>query len=626
MSNCATLWGARHSALATGSRTFLALALVAIGFGTACGSTKRNKAEASDPEPGAGGGDGDGGQGHSASAVTGAILNTGGSGTTGTLDECRREVSFEGVTLETPAPFDVVIVADNSESLSWSREDLAQGLSELMTNVYGHAVRFFVLTPTQYDATSAQAVDLRTGEELVNWQDPVTRAPYTHSVTRYVQACTDGLGQELLCPTYPAPNLEFELDGRWEFVMPDPVARLDSDMTPEELDAERNEVVEAILALGTAGSSEEQPLCTLTRYLGQPARLLPDRAVFLVISDEDDTASFDHCLADYTYSQYQASGSLVEGCTQGCDSYRFYVTRQVSRHTLQFECAPVDDLGNIGSEDTWQADSVPIAGDDTCDGATEQPCSSDEETRAQAECAGGYLVQRCQRSCVDEALTDYCGYSSTDDGVDLCNTAFEAAGNHYANIMDYCETTSQRTGWGACRVTGYSLEDSSATWSKVSVANPLVRANATDDMIYLFHADARRAFGDDDYFVDTILFTPDGACEPQAGQSYATELAKLATSPEHVFPICESYAPVFGSVRDFAQELLQTEYPLELGERESIEAVSVDNRQGETRELEPTDYEYDEDAQLLRIDRSALVASDLNLSVEVVDPCAPPIK
>lgn len=625
----AAQWGARHGGrLPLRARAKAIVVLVSLSLCVACGSTKRNQAHDSPPAAAAGGnGNSGGASSTSSSSVTGSIVvSGGGSGADGPLGECRREVSFEGVTLETPPAFDVVIVADNSESLSWSREDLAQGLSELMENVYGHAVRFFVLTPTQYDETSAQAIELRTGEELVNWRDSVTGEPYTHAVTRYVQSCTDALGQELLCPGYPAPDLEFDLEGTWEFVMPEPVAHLDSDMTLAALEAERNKVVEAILALGTQGSSEEQPLCTLTRYLDQPARLLPDRAVFLVISDEDDTASVDSCLAKYSYSQVPSSSSLVEGCTQNCDSYRFYVTRQVSQHTLEFVCAPVDDFGNIGSEDTWRTDTLPIAGDDTCEGLTEQPCTSDEEARAQAVCDGGFIVQRCLRSCVDGARTDYCGYSSADDTLDLCATAFEAGGTRYANIADYCETTRQQTGWGPCNVTGYTLEDVPATWSKSGGARPLVQANTLQDMIYLFHADARRAFGEENYFVDTILFTREATCEPQAGQSYATELAQLATSPEHVHPICESYAPVFSTVKAFARGLLQTEYPLELGERESIEAVVVENRDGNTRELEPADYDYDEDENLLYIDEGALRASDLGLSVQVVDPCAPPIK
>lgn len=53
-----------------------------------------------------------------------------------------------------PAPFDLVIVADHSMSLAWSRDELSKGLQDLLANVEGRQVRVFLLTPTQYGASS----------------------------------------------------------------------------------------------------------------------------------------------------------------------------------------------------------------------------------------------------------------------------------------------------------------------------------------------------------------------------------------------------------------------------------------------------------------------------------------
>jgi hypothetical protein len=46
---------------------------------------------------------------------------------------CSRTVSLRGVTIARPVPFDVVIVADNSDSLSWSRDSLSAGLANLLS-------------------------------------------------------------------------------------------------------------------------------------------------------------------------------------------------------------------------------------------------------------------------------------------------------------------------------------------------------------------------------------------------------------------------------------------------------------------------------------------------------------
>jgi len=66
-------------------------------------------------------------------------------------------VNLRGVTITRPVPFDVVIVADNSDSLSWSRDSLSAGLKNLLSRVHGHEARFFVLTTTQYGASSQAA-------------------------------------------------------------------------------------------------------------------------------------------------------------------------------------------------------------------------------------------------------------------------------------------------------------------------------------------------------------------------------------------------------------------------------------------------------------------------------------
>jgi hypothetical protein len=536
---------------------------------------------------------------------------------------CHRVVNFEGVVLLTPPPFDVVIVADHSESLSWSRDDLARGLSDLATNLYGHTVRFFVLTPTQYDATSEKAIDLETGASLVNWRNPTTLEPYTNGMTRYVEKCTDDVGNELLCPDYPPPPLEFELEADWEFVMPEPVAELDSNMTTDELEAQRSKVVDAILGLGAGGSPEEQPLCTLGRYLDQAPQLLPERAVFLVISDEDDTASVTGCFDHYSYKQYATeSGGLVSGCTENCSRYTFTAYRTASSNTLQFACAPVDDFGAVGSEDTWISDTVRGATTDTCAGETLVACTDAENATAQSECAPGYQVQNCMRACVEGGAEAPCGLSSTDQNLDLCTEPFESGGVEYANMIDFCEQTTGHTGFGRCGKVGYGTGET-PIWIQNAYLSPRIQASTLGDLIHLFHADADRAFGPENYFVETIVFDQSFACMPQAGQSYATQLETIATSPEHVFPICESYAPALQQVDDFAQELLQTEYSFELGKTEQIDGVTVESRDGTTRELASDDYQYDDATSTLDIDRAALQSSDLRLSVQVVDPCVP---
>ena len=118
------------------------VALSATWLTVACGDGTR-------PSPGFQGGSG-GGSGGDALNMAASASETGGAG-------CEREVSLQPVRLGEPQPFDLVIVADHSDSLAWSRDALASGLQDLLTNVRGRAARVFLLTPTAKNAQTMLA-------------------------------------------------------------------------------------------------------------------------------------------------------------------------------------------------------------------------------------------------------------------------------------------------------------------------------------------------------------------------------------------------------------------------------------------------------------------------------------
>jgi hypothetical protein len=459
----------------------------------------------------------------------------------------------------------------------------------------------------------------------VRWSDPVSNEPFTGAVTNYVQTCLDDLGQDMVCPSPPLPNLDFELEGRWEFTMPEPVAELNSAMTTEQLSAERAKVVEAILALGISGSTDEQPLCTLTRYINQAQVHLPERAVFLVIADEDDTNSAESCFYAYEFSQYSTLSSQRDYSCSDCDAYTFQASRVASRNTLQFFCAPTDDLGQVLTPDTWSAETVSLPLTDHCGGMASSACSQEELDKASDRCTSGDIVQDCIKTCEEDSVQEPCGLTVLQP-TDLCSAAFTTGDIRYDNFMDYCEQTTGKAGWSNCSSIGFTTHAAGTTFSHYGATRAVVRANSAEDLIHLFHSEAARVFGSDNYFVESIVFPPGGPCTPAQGQSYASELMKVASSPEQVYPICESYAPALSHVNDFARGLLQTEYALHLESRESIESITVHSRDATERQLAPQDYQYDPDAAVLHINEDALRSADIDLKVEVVDPCAPIIR
>ncbi len=536
---------------------------------------------------------------------------------------CERVVSFEAVVLSEPPPFDVVIVADHSGSVGWSRDELTAGLSTLLDDAYGRDMRIFVLTPTQYGASSAQALDFFSSDPLVQWQDPASGQPYQHEMTRYSETCVDGDGTTIQCPARGQHEQVYTATGTWDFVMPDPIAVITSDMTAAQVDAQRDLLVDGITALGESGSPDEQPLCTLNRYIRQAPENLPQNVIFIVLSDEDDTSDPGDCLIHYQFQTVAIDADApTSGCTADCDRYRYRATAVGTDRKLTFDCVAVDDLGNeLPEQPPTQELHFPAT--QTCKEAVAE-CTTGDLAGAEIVCGSNTPIANCQKLCTEGAAERYC-YLWLESPVDACTDPIEVDGIAYTNLAEYCSATEGGDDWGDCEREGFSIERHTG-FSSSSYRQPMLAASSQLAMVRSFQTLAEGAFGKDGFFVESIVFDPRFSCELSPGQSYATELSTVSTSPDDVFPICESYAPALARAQQFADTLLQTQYALELEPTESIQAITVAGRDDEQRVLAAEEYTYDAQTGTLHIDPAALRASDLSLSVELLDPCVRPVK
>jgi hypothetical protein len=533
---------------------------------------------------------------------------------------CHRAVSLTTVAIPHPVPFDVVIVADNSDSLSWSRDNLSSGLRNLLARVHGHEARFFVLTTTQYGESSKAAVSFNSGKDIVTWRDSVTHAAYAHPVTEYAQSCTDAQGGPMPCPTSEGPE-PFTLNGAWTFQMPPPVAAITPDMTDAELSTQQQRIAEAVLALGGGGAQQEQPICTLSRYLAQKPELLPKHVVFVILTDEDDTSLPDACLAAYNVVRELRGSPMLERCDANCDEYAFYSDKPNTQERLQYRCVPVDDMGHTHPENGVDKTIVTKDGAN-CAGAASVECSASELARATGDCGAGFVVPSCQRICGPVQGFVYCQLSRPSN-VDICTQGFDEKGTHYANLADYCtKTHGGSVGWQNCSSEGFNATSKPILVTSES-ATELVNAASTADMITQFKMTADRVFGTGGYSVESIVLEPSFPCPLRAGQSYAANLLQIASSPNDVFPLCQDYAPALSRIEGFASYLIQTEFPLDLTVYEDVDSVEVTNKAGAKRTLQTTDYGFDRAAKTLRIHPGVLGPEDRGLAVNIAAYCEP---
>jgi hypothetical protein len=567
--------------------------------------------------------------GGSGGATGGGRGGAGGSGgtiveTTGGTDggvECQRDVTLTAVTLGDPPPFDLVIVADHSDSLAWSRDELSAGLSDLLTNVKGRSVRIFLLTPTQYGASSAAAEMPLSGEPVVSWQDATTGEAFPNAMTTYEQTCTDPEGEPLSCPG-GRDKVPYKSSGTWTFVMPEPLAVLTPELTDAEFDATERAVADAILAIGGGGSPEEQPLCTLGRYLSQERALLPSHAVFLVISDEDDVSvPEDDCLVGFDGELRRVESETgTMPCSSGCDAWRYVMSGTVHWQRLPFTCAAVDDLDNPipGTEMmTWLNEAT----QPTCDGFPAGPCTPEEAARAGMHCDSGKVLVGCERECATRDSQCYLDFPDGD--VDRCSEPFDLAGVTWNGLADYCNARGD--GWSACTGGGI-IKQTVESWVGYADRKPLVQGATAADLARYVKSTAVSVFGAEQHLIEGIVLDPAFSCELGTGQSYATNLSLLVNDRSKLFPLCEPYAPALDGVLAFAENLLQTTFTVVLKDDEDVTAVFVVEAGGTERALAADEFAYDRDTETLTVERAALRLTDVSLRVEVTSDCRPVVK
>jgi hypothetical protein len=545
------------------------------------------------------------------------LPQSGNGGAAGGGPKCTRVVSLSALAIERPEPFDVVIVADHSGSLSWSRDNLSAGLKGLLSYAHGQEVRFFVLTPTQYGASSEVA---RTAGyvPLVVWEDPVTGLPYSHAITEYRQVCTDVKGASVDCAMrHEAEGKGLTVKGTWEFQMPPPIAAITPQMTAAQLAEQQRKIAEAILALGSDGAQLEQPICTLNRYIAQDPSKLPKHAVFVLLSDEDDHSKPEECLAGYTY-QEKADGTNDAPCTQNCDVQRYTAEFIRPTESVEYDCVPVDDQGVHHPENAAQHSTSSSAGP-TCTPGSSTTCGAAELELANEFCNSGRVPENCKATC--HAGSGYsCSLDRPTAGVDLCNAQFSESGTTYANLADYCTRTRGDSPWTNCKSGGYDLAVSTRYIGEETVTK-LVDVPKLADMAARFRQSADAVFGKSEYFVESIVLDPAFSCPVKAGQSYGTTLKALATSSSDVFPLCSDYAPALQRIQTFAHHLVQNEFSIALASDEELEAVDAIDIDGKRRLLPSSGYSYDRDRKLLQITPGVLSPSDLTLDLTVADTC-----
>jgi hypothetical protein len=193
-------------------------------------------------------------------------------------------------TVEKPE-IKVVMVVDNSYTMTQMQDKLAAGVKNLLAGLAGYKASFSIYSTTH-----------QTGASLLGFQ-------YNKQAVFDRQECkmtVGGVLQDSGCIAGPRPlgsMIEEMTHIQLAPSLIDPsIFKIDENSQPEDITELSERLGDEIRKIGIHGSPEERGICTLVKTVfdesdSRPFKSQDQLGVFVVISDEDDESSAQNCLS-----------------------------------------------------------------------------------------------------------------------------------------------------------------------------------------------------------------------------------------------------------------------------------------------------------------------------------------
>lgn len=469
-----------------------------------------------------------------------------------------RKVTLDTGTEKASAPVKILFVVDDSYTMSQSQQHLSNSIDSLLNPLKGRNVNIRVVSTSGVPNNAIDySSDLKYFNEL---QQEITAAQVSGLPTYFIEKRFDNINGR---------NAEFK-------ILP-----TDSDLT---FSTTRANLKNTLLNMGTNGSDQEEGLCAISRQLFDTSSSAffkaGDKGIVILISDENDASVFEKCtyktreqmsfkdIALYNYNQQQVRLKLeVKNTKDGLEQW-----------------LPVE----------W---GVSLSGDLTVSvGST---CTTAHKDFGLNKITSlGYQVRNVS-SCVYEVIPAAfvgadLGDDATNASMNLCMQSLTFNNKPYTSLYQMVNSTGSSIQSGSCQ---RSIQSGNS--AKVLVENALVtKADETSttakNLSLAIYNRASALFGQNSFFLSTIIHKLPETCSLSTGQSYGNKYVELAQSFQDqsvVTSICDSnYGAALGQLTSQVIDVVIKSYQTSLSEDESIVAVVI-VRGSESIRLGSGDYE-----------------------------------
>jgi hypothetical protein len=427
------------------------------------------------------------------------------------------------------ADMKILIVVDDSYTMSQSQTQLANALDSLLNPLQGRNVEFKIVSTSGI---------------------PDNQIDYDISTTN-------------LSATTIQNTITNSINGRHS-----PLRSLQSYNTTQ-FQTLKNQVKASILSVGTNGSNTEEGFCAAARQLFDNSAnsffKAGDKAAVIFLTDENDASSYSTCLS--SYKQTTSNSQVV---------YYNYLQKR-ARITLEYQ---VDRDGIISWYPvTW---GIPLASVNNF--ASAANCSSADLNATLNQISTlGYTVRNVSTCVYETAQANYYGADLGDNGSvptkNLCNSTVTYNNQTYSNFYSFVSAAGFSAVSTTCTKQTVASNSVTAATQQVSVIESDVVANQTQDLRAALINKSNELFGTG--FIFASIFRRNGeSCALQSGQSYGAQYEQLTSnlgSNAVAESLCAtSFSNILSNVSTFITNVANRSYIVpNMADDESIFSVGI---------------------------------------------------
>lgn len=471
-----------------------------------------------------------------------------------------RKVTVDPTYNQQKADMKILLIVDDSYTMSQSQTQLAQAVDSLLNPLQGHNVEFKIVSTS---GVPSNEVDYT-----------ITNKFYSDQVIEIPESQLSGLSGYFV-----DKNIKISTVNRHGLL------KLYRESTTAQFANLKAQIKSTIQGVGVGGSDTEEGLCASVRQLfdESSSRFFKpgDKAAVVFLTDENDSSDFAKCST--RYRQRVSAKPIV------------YYNYGQQRAKLSLEYKVLKDGVTSWQPVVW---GVSLSGARTIN--VGQNCSADDKAESVHKLTAQGFVVRNVDSCVYEVISaSYYGADLGDDGSiadkNLCANTVYYNGRSYANFYAMVNGSGLSAAVASCvrQVTpGHQLSDPIEYDSVIK--SDSVAYNAQDLKLGILNK-ANSLFGSSGYIVASLIRQSGESCALNAGQSYGVKYQELNTllGPEKSITqsLCNTdFSSTLSRVSQFVVTEAANSYVLPLQEGESILSVTI-LRGSEQIKLTPSQYE-----------------------------------